>query len=181
MSSTFFIFLSLQFLNNHQDAFNVIVTCAHERMLPDCHGRGMPTFAYSMERPSAKTFVCSRLVFPVYIRQSTMRSMSTAYCDYGHISKLPCLAPLYTLLDVDLSMGDLEFCQREIGMQLEFYSNKAQFVAMRLMLVADFLHHVTELALQHKLYHEKMLLLLYGGTRSPAMYHILFSSMQARK
>ena len=147
MSSTFFIFLSLQFLNNHQDAFNVIVTCAHERMLPDCHGRVMPTFAYSMERPSAKTFVCSRLVFPVYIRQSTMRSMSTAYCDYGHISKLPCLAPLYTLLDVDLSMGDLEFCQREIGMQLEFYSNKAQFVAMRLMLVADFLHQNHDLSI----------------------------------
>ena len=71
--------------------------------------------------------------------------MSTSYCADGHVSKFPCLAPLYTLLDVNLSMGDLEFCQREIDMQLEIYSNKAQFVAMRLMLVGDFLHQNRDL------------------------------------
>ena len=32
MVSTFFIFLSLKFLINHQDTLNVFVTCAHERM-----------------------------------------------------------------------------------------------------------------------------------------------------
>jgi hypothetical protein len=34
------------------------------------------------------------------------------------------------LLDVNLNMGDLEFCQREIDMQLEIYSHKAQFVIL---------------------------------------------------
>ena len=56
--------------------------------------------------------------------------MSTSYCAYGHVSKFPCLAPLYMLLDVNLNMGDLEFCQREIDMQLEIYSHKAQFVIL---------------------------------------------------
>jgi len=32
-SSTFFIFLSPQFLINHRDALNVFVSCAHKRML----------------------------------------------------------------------------------------------------------------------------------------------------
>jgi len=92
---TLFIFLSPQFLVNHQDARDVFVECVHECTLWVI-AMDEPIFMCSMDRPSGKTFVLSDL-FLESVWKTTVIKMSTAHRAICHVSDFLYLAALDTV------------------------------------------------------------------------------------
>ncbi len=144
-SLTLFIFLSPQFLINHNDALGVFVTCAQERTLwliamdkVHIHVQHGSSFR---EEICALRFKFFRRIYGNQPRNEQPRLIAM-------MAKFPrsYLEILSSLLTVDFSISNcilrgtsVEFQQQEIEMKLEMCSKKAQFVLKRLTLVVDFL------------------------------------------
>ena len=140
-----FIFISPQFLINHQDRSMYLShepTSVRSRLLP--WTRLTFIFMCSTECCSARTFMRSGPNFwRIYGNQPCNRR--------PRLIALPATFPtsyvwlLSTLLTVDLNRGDcilqgslVQFQLQEIDMQLVICSSKAQFVLKGLTLVVDF-------------------------------------------
>ena len=144
-SSTFFVFLSPQFLINHRDALNVFVTCAHNWTLrviamdeAHIHVQHGTSFRKEIRALWIEFF---KKIFGNQPRDLRPRMIAlTATLPTTYVGLLS------NLLIVDMSIGDCvlrgspeDFRQREITMKMNICSKKAQFVSKGLVVVAEFL------------------------------------------
>ena len=128
-SSTFFVFLSPQFLINHRDALDVSIACAHDRTLR------------VIVMDEAHIHVQHGTSFHEEIRALRIEFFKKIFGNQPRDLHLRMIA-----LTVNMSIGDCvlrgspeDFRQREITMKMNICSKKAQFVSKGLVVVAEFL------------------------------------------